>query len=110
MKAIKSYFVGDHRIRLLLGTLIALVASDGIISRFLVTQRFGLEGNPLLQTWVGEEKFLVIKLVGVLFAALVLWDIHKQNSKLAFISTSCFVMSYTLIVFWNIFAFFVTLG
>ncbi len=110
MKAIKSYFAGDHRIRLLLGTLFALVVSDGIISKFLVTQRFGLEGNPLLQTWVGEEKFLVIKLVGALLAALILWDIHKQNYKLAFISTLCFLISYTLIVSWNIFAFFVTLG
>ena len=96
--------------RLLLGTLIALVAADGVISRYLVTGRFGLEGNPFLQTWVGEEKFLVIKLVGALLAALLLWDIHKQNSKLSFVSTLCFVISYTTIVFWNLFVFFITQG
>ncbi|MFC2060671.1 DUF5658 family protein [Chloroflexota bacterium] len=101
-KAFKNYCAGNHQLRLLIGTLIALVVSDGLISRFLVTQGFGLEGNLLLQTWVIEEKFLVIKLVGALFAALVLWDIHKLNCRLAFISTLCLVISYTLIVFWNI--------
>ena len=110
LKIFKNYFIGSHQLRLLLGILIALVVSDGLISNFLVSQGFGLEGNPLLQTWVGEGKFLVIKLVGALLAALVLWDIHKHNYKLAFISTLCFVISYTLIVYWNIFVLFISLA
>ena len=110
LKTFKDYFAGNHRIRALLGTLIALVVSDGLISNFLVKQRFGLEGNPFLQTWVGEEEFLFIKLAGALLVALILWDIHKQGSKLSFIITLCFVIAYTLIVFWNMFAFLIVLG
>ena len=105
LKTAKNYFAGSHQLRLLLGTLIVLVVADGLISKFLVTQRFGIEGNPLLRTWVGEDHFLVIKLLGVLLAALILWDIHKRHPKLAFMSTLFFVTSYTLILYWNLFAF-----
>jgi len=108
LKISRSYWAGSYRIRLLLGTLIALVVSDGLVSKFLVTQRFAREGNPLLQIWVGQDIFLVIKLVGAFLAALVLWDIHKHNPKLSLISTSCFVISYTIIVFWSLYVFFVT--
>ena len=108
MKAIKSYFTGDYRMRLLVGTLIALVASDGIISRFLVTKGFGLEGNPFLKTWVHDENFLIIKLIGALLAGLILWDMYRQNPKLSFITTLCFVILYTVIVFWNLASFVAT--
>ena len=47
-----------------------------------------------------------MKLVGALVAAFVLWDIHKQNYRLAFISTVLCVVSYTMIVFWNLSVFF----
>jgi len=107
LKSVRRYFTGDHRIRLLLGTLVLLVASDGLISQFLVSQRFGVEANPFLQNWIGKEEFLVIKLIGALVAAFVLWDIHKQNYRLAFVSTVLFVISYTAIIFWNLSVFFV---
>ena len=88
--------------RLLLVILIVLVVSDGFISRFMVINRFGVEANPFLQGWVSEESFLVIKLLGALLAALLLWDIHKQNTRLAHISTVIFVVVYALIVSWNL--------
>jgi len=105
-KIFRSYFAENYQIRLLLGTLVALVVADGLISKFLVTSRFVREGNPFLQIWVSQDIFLVIKLVGAFLAALVLWDIHKHNPKLSLISTSCFVVSYTIIVFWNLGLFF----
>jgi hypothetical protein len=110
LETVKNYFSGSHRLRLLLCTLFVLVVSDGIVSRFLITQRFGIEANPLLRGWVGDEKFLMIKVVGALIAAFILWDINKQNHKLAFISTVCFVTAYALIVSWNIVVFFIGSG
>jgi hypothetical protein len=91
----------NRRIRLLLGTLIALVISDGLITVFLISQGFAREGNPFLQNLVGDRSFLLIKIVGALVAGLILWDIHKKRPRMALISTVSFVILYTLIVFWN---------
>ena len=108
MESSEKYFVGSRKIRLLVCTLVALVVADGLISKFLVSHGFAREGNPLLQIWVGENIFLAIKLLGAFLIAIVLWDIYKHNPKLSYISTLCFVISYTAIVFWNLYAFFAT--
>ena len=109
MKAIKRYFSGIHgRMRCLLGALIALVISDGLISYFLVRHGLAREGNPFLQTLVGEQSFLIIKVVGALLCAFILWDIYKRRSKMALISSLCFVGFYAGIVSWNLFVFFIT--
>ena len=105
LKAIKSYFAGSHQMRYLLYTLVALVASDGLISQLLVASGLGREGNPFLRNWVGEGDFLVIKVVGALLCSLILWDIYKRLPKLAFISTGCFVAVYAGIVLWNVLVF-----
>ncbi|GAI87899.1 unnamed protein product, partial [marine sediment metagenome] len=52
--------------------------------------------------------FLAIKVVGVLLAALILWDIYKHRPKLARISSLCFVGLYAGIVGWNLSVFFTT--
>ncbi len=90
----------------LLGILIVLVISDGFISRFLVTEKLGREANPFLQGLVGKDVFLVIKVLGVLLCAFILWDIYKQWPKLAKISSWCFVVLYSGIVLWNLYVFF----
>ena len=108
MEASKKHFIESRKIRLLVSTLIALVVADGLISRFLVSHGFAREGNPLLQIWVGEDTFLVLKLLGAILIAIVLWDIYKHNPKLSYVSTVCFVISYTAIVFWNLYVFFAT--
>ena len=110
MTTIKRYFAGIHRMRYPLGALIALVVSDGLISHFLISHGLGREANPLLQTWVGEKSFLVIKVVGVLLCALILWDIYKTRPKMALISSLCFVALYIGIVSWNLSVFFITQG
>jgi len=94
--------------RCLLGVLIGLVVSDGVISRFIVTERLGWEANPFLQTVVGEDMFLAIKVLGVLLCALILWDMYRRWPKLAVISSLCFVVLYSGIVLWNICVFFIT--
>jgi len=90
----------------LLGTLMALVISDGLISQFLVRSGLGREGNPLLETLVGEKNFLAIKALGAIICVLILWDIYRKWPKLALTATCCFVVVYTGIVFWNLAIFF----
>ena len=104
LKRFTSYFERspeNYRIRLLLGTLIALVVSDGLITVFLISHGFAREGNPFLQNLIGGQSFLIIKIVGALIAGLLLWDIHKKQPRMALISSVCFVILYAVIVFWN---------
>ena len=71
LKNFISYFAQsseNRRIRLLLGTLIALVVFDGFINFFLVSHGLAREGNPLLQNLVGDRNFLIVKVVGALIA------------------------------------------
>ena len=86
----------------ILVTLVGLVVADGIISRFLVRYGLGREGNPFLQTLVGDNNFLLIKLVGALLCALILWDLYKTRPRAALSSSLLFVGLYTVIVFWNL--------
>ena len=48
MKALRSYFSGSYQIRILLGSLVAAVVADGVITKFLVLNGFASEGNPFL--------------------------------------------------------------
>lgn len=108
MKADKGYFSGIHKMRYPLAALVALVISDGLITQFLVRQGLGRERNPALQSLAGETSFLVIKVLGALLCALILWDIYRRWPKLALISSWCFVGIYSGIVLWNLSVFFIS--
>jgi len=92
----------------LLGLLVGFEILDGVMSYFLVRGGLGREGNPFLQPIVGEVSFLVLKVVGGLICALILWDIYKRFPRVALISTSCFVAFYVVIVVWNLGVFLLT--
>lgn len=102
MKTIKSYFYGIYKIRNLLVALVILVISDGFITQSLIRCGLAREGNPLLVPLVGTGNFLVIKIVGALLSALIMWDIYKHWPKLALRSSSCLVGAYAVIVLWNL--------
>jgi len=86
----------------LLGLLIGFEIADGVASHFLIRSGLAREGNPFLVPLVGETNFLILKVVGGLLCALILWDIYKRSPKLALISTSCFVVFCGVIVLWNL--------
>ena len=86
----------------LLGVLFALVVADGVITQYLVMSNLGIEGNPFLTVWVNQDKFLYIKVLGVLLSVLILWDIYRRWSRLAMSVSIVFVIVYTCIVYWNI--------
>ena len=108
LETIKTSLAKVNQMRCLLGTIIALVIADGLITQFLVTSRLGREWNPFLQTFVGGENFLIIKMVGSLLGAFILWEIYRKHPMVALISTLCFIVLYTGIVYWNLGVFFVT--
>jgi len=91
----------------LLSLLAGFEISDGLLTYFLIRHGLAREGNPFLLPIVGEDNFLVLKLVAAILCVLILWDIFKRSPKLALISTSCFVVLYGIIVIWNLGLFFV---
>ncbi len=90
----------------LLGLLIVFEILDGVLTHFLIRNGLAREGNPFLLPLVGEANFLILKVVGVLLAALILWDIHKRWPRVAITTTACFVTLYVGIVLWNVSFFF----
>ena len=73
-----STIIRTRRFICLLGTLIALVVADGLLSQFLIGSGLGTESNPLIISWVSDSSFLYLKLAGALLCALILWDIYKD--------------------------------
>jgi len=103
-----DYSVTIRRIEYLLGTLLALVVADGIISQFLIKRGLGQEGNPFLEILVTDSNFLIIKMCGAIICVLILWNITKRLPKLVLVFSSCIVALYTAILFWNIAVFLIS--
>jgi len=102
MKTLKCFAAVIFRMEYLLIALVVLCYLDGIITNFVVTRGFGREGNPLMKGLVGDWKFPVLKAMGGLLCALILWAIYKRWSKLAVVSTSFLVVVLAGIVLWNL--------
>lgn len=97
----KSESIRSQHLKYLLGLLILLNLADGVLTHLLIDLGLGQEGNPFLLGIVGEPIFLIIKMMGVVFCAFLLWDIYRRFPKLALFSTTCFVTLYTTVVIWN---------
>jgi hypothetical protein len=85
----------------LLGLLIAFVVLDGVLTNFLVDGGLAREGNPFLQPLVGDIGFIIIKAVGALLCAFILWDIYRRFPRVALTATWCSVVAYGGIILWN---------
>ncbi|MFC1860806.1 DUF5658 family protein [Chloroflexota bacterium] len=94
--------------RLTLYTLFGLIVADGLLTEFLVTNGHALEVNPFLQSWIGQDLFLAIKVSGAFLATLLLWIKYNTRPKLTYIITVAFLAFYMSIVFWNLFVFLIT--
>ncbi len=103
LKTGRTYIAESHRFKLLLGTLMALVIADGRISRFLIVEnRFAEEMNPLLQPWIAEDAFMLMKVVVSFLGALALWHMYKRRPGLSFTVTSSLTAFYTVLIFWSL--------
>ncbi len=98
---VSSYFA-RRQMKYVLVTLVTLIVADGILSQFIVGHGLGREGNPFLQTLVGHDNFLLIKLAGALLCALILWDLYKTRPRVARGICLFAVVLYTTLVYWNL--------
>jgi len=91
-----------HQVRYLLCLLGSLVVADGIISNFIVRSGLGREGNPFIQSIVGQTSFVFMKLTAAFIGALILWKVFRQHPRLGLVSIIFFVVLYTAILWWNL--------
>lgn len=85
----------------LLATLVAFVVLDGLLTELLLDGGMARESNPFLQPLVGDIGFMILKIVGALLCAFILWDIYKRFPRVAVITTWIAVVGYGVIVVWN---------
>ncbi len=91
----------------LLCLLLGLIVADGLISNFIVQNGLGKEGNPFIRSIVGQTSFISLKLLAALVSALILWKVFSKHPKLGLVSIVFFVLLYTVILWWNLAAFFI---
>jgi len=88
-------------LKYLLFCLVLLNVLDALITNHLFSTDIATEGNPLLLPLVGQPVFIAVKVLGVLFAAFVLWDIGRRHHRGAQAAAGVFVLVYAVIVGWN---------
>ena len=94
-----------RNLMILWGSLFGLVVADGVITEYLVTDRFGYEWNPFLAVVVGNNDFLILKAFGAVLVILILRNVAKRNYRVSLGASFSCVLLYTGIIFWNLIAF-----
>ena len=111
MKAFKVpefLHIENRTVRYTLYVLFGIIVADGLLTQFLVSGGYGLESNPLLTSWVGQESFLAIKISAAFLATLLLWIKYNTRPRLVYTITVVALGFYTIIVYWNLFVFVLT--
>ncbi len=90
------------RFRYILLLLAGLVVADGVITQFLIGTGIAREGNLLLQELLNAGNFMPVKIAGALLSGILLANIYRHYPKMALITSCCFILIYTGIVYWNV--------
>jgi hypothetical protein len=88
-------------LKYVLGALVLLVVADGVVTNILIKNEIAWEGNPIMKGLAGGSGLIIVKIAGVLAAALILWDIRRRYPRLAFWTGVVFILIYAAIVAWN---------
>lgn len=91
----------SRKMKYLLGFLVLFVILDGLITQVLVNGGTARETNPFLEPIVGEAGFIVLKVLGALLCAFILWDVFRHFPRLAVLAAWVAVVGYGGIVLWN---------
>jgi hypothetical protein len=108
LKVPKFFRIESRTVRYTLYTLFFIIVADGLITQFLVTGGYGSETNPFMRAWLSHGGFLAIKVSSAFLATLLLWIKYNVKPRLVYAITVVFLVFYTIIVFWNLSVFLVT--
>jgi hypothetical protein len=104
LKIPKYLLIKNRAVRYALFALFAAIVADGLLTEFLITGGYGSETNPLLQSLVGTEAFLPLKISGGFLATAFLWIKYNAAPKRVHTVIVVALVFYTAIVYWNLFA------
>ena len=96
-----SWLPAKLKIIHLLVVMVALSAADALVSRSLLAAGLGHEANPFMRALSGGV-FILVKTIGAVLAAVLLWDLHRRMPRLAEIVTVFIPVFFTGIVYWNL--------
>ena len=105
----ESVTIQTHLVTHLILVLFSLVIADGLMSQFLISNGLGYESNPFLANMLLTTDFLAIKVGGAFLSAILLWVVSKRRPQLVLFTSVILVVFYTIILFWNIFVFSISL-
>ncbi len=88
--------------KFLLIPLSGLQIADGAITQFFAGNGLATEGNPFARPIVMGGNFLLLKVIGALFTAAVLYLLYKRFPRIAVTATSAIVVSYSAIILWDL--------
>ena len=108
LKIPKSFKIKSHTMRWMLYTLFSLIVADGLLTEFLVINKYASEANPFLRAWIGQDWFLTIKVSGAFLVTLFLWIKYNTKPKLIYTITTVFLVFYIGVLFWNVFVSLIT--
>jgi hypothetical protein len=97
----KIYQSSNKKILYLLAAMVAFMILDGVLTQFLVPSGAFKEANPFIAPLVGQTGFMILKIVGALVCAIILWDVHRRFPRLGLIATWIAVTGCAAIVLWN---------
>lgn len=92
---------GKRAVKWGLVVLVGLVVLDGLLTNVLVQQGIAREGNPLLVVLAGKSALVLVKAVGAVLCAFLLWDVYRHWRRLGVASIALFILVYSSIVVWN---------
>ncbi|MGD1120023.1 MAG: DUF5658 family protein [Dehalococcoidales bacterium] len=92
---------GKKKMLVLLAALVSFVILDGLLTEYLIPRGDVREANPFLEPMVGHVGFMLIKIVGSLLCAFILWDVFKRFPRVGVIAAWVAVLAYGAIVIWN---------
>lgn len=98
----KVYQSTEKKIVYLLVALVTFMIVDGVLTQYFVPQGSVKEANLFIAPLIGHPSFLILKIVGAIICAVLLWDINRRFPKLGLIATWIAVIGCGVIVLWNV--------
>jgi hypothetical protein len=90
-----------NAMKLLLVLLVSMMSIDGIVTYWAVTNELARESNNIVAPIAGDWQFILLKVVGAIVSALVLWNVYKHFPRIALLGANCVVVFYVVVLTWN---------